>query len=230
MVKSGYLPWIILAVVGLVVMSVVTTGALQKTPFLTDATSEVETSRAQSLAHARENHFVAPRQLADSNAMIDRAVNDFRAVDQDGRSLDWNELSGGRPVVLVFVKHGCPCSGTFEPFFQRVERLYHGVVRFADVIDGPTESAPQHAAEHQTPYPVLSDPERGLIRRFQAKNGGYFVLLTPNGVIDGCWPGCSRETLQELGRRIAQRVGLEERPLDVFEMPRALTTGCPFGS
>ena len=56
------------------------------------------------------------------------------------------------------------------------------------------------------------------------------VLLTPGGVIDGFWPGCSADTMRQLGRRVARLAGVEERPLDVSVMPASLTTGCPFKS
>jgi hypothetical protein len=53
-------------------------------------------------------------------------------------------------------------------------------------------------------------------------------LLTPGGVIDGFWPGCTAATMQELGRGIARLTGIGERPLNVSGMPGPLTTGCPF--
>ena len=54
------------------------------------------------------------------------------------------------------------------------------------------------------------------------------ALVTADGVIDGLWPGCSADGMSELGRRIARLAGVAERPLDVSDMPGALTTGCPF--
>ena len=58
--------------------------------------------------------------------------------------------------------------------------------------------------------------------------GCHVVLLTSGGVIDGCWPGCSASTLQQLGRRIARLAGVAERALDVTDVPASLTTGCRF--
>jgi hypothetical protein len=223
MVKTQYLPWAILAAFGGVAVVLWTSGTF-------GATRPGPRGAAAGPDHAREKHFVSPRQLADSNAMLNRVVDVLGVAGSGGLRPGWDELSGGRPVVLVFIKQGCPCSVEFEPFFQRVERLYRGVVRFAGVIDAGETAVRRYAAEQHVPYPVLADPERHIIRRLRAENGGYFVLLTPEGTIDGFWPGCSAEGMRELGRRIARRAGLEERPLDVSGMPGPLTTGCPFGS
>jgi peroxiredoxin len=176
----------------------------------------------------RTIHYVTPRQVLDANAMVRSAVNDVSAVDQGGTRRDWAALGGGQPVVLVFARKGCPCNAQFEPFFQRVERLYQGKVRFAAVIDADVEEARSYQAELNVPYPVLADPDRELIRRFKVENGGYVVLLANDATIDGAWPGCSADGLRELGRRIARLSGVDERPVDTRDMPRALITGCPF--
>jgi peroxiredoxin len=180
--------------------------------------------------HRRVKHYVTPRQLAASNTMVNRSVADLKFLGADGRSLGWEGLSGGRPVVLVFIKDGCPCSVEFEPFFQRVEKLYRREVRFAGVIDASLASARRYAKEQRVPYPVLPDPEHRIIRRLKAENGGYVVLLTRRGVIDGFWPGCTTDTLRLLGRGIARLAGVAERPLDVSGMPGSTITGCPFES
>ena len=180
-------------------------------------------------AKEAQTHYVTPGQIADSNEMVHGVIDGLEAVASDGRRLSWAEISGGHPVVLVFVKDGCPCSVEFEPFFQRVERLYRGAVRFAGVIDGDVEAARVYATEQHVPYPVLADEKRTIIRRLQAKNGVYMSLLDKDGTIVGYWPGSSADTLRDLGRRIANLTGVAEQPLDVTGVPNVLTTGCPFG-
>lgn len=173
-------------------------------------------------------HYVGPEQLAQTNSMLDLVVKDIEATASDGRHLGWSELSGGLPVVMVFIKNGCPCSIEFEPYFHRVEEAYRGVVRFVGIIDADVTSARRYASEQHVPYPVLADAERKIIRRFRAKNGCYVAVLTADGVIDGYWPGSSEDALRELGQRIAKSTATAERPLDVSGMPKALTTGCHF--
>jgi len=176
----------------------------------------------------REIHYVTPAQVFATNAMSGREFADLTAETPEGDRLDWKTLSLDLPVVLVFVKQGCPCNVEFELFFQRVERLYRGRVRFATVINGDAAAARAYASQLAVPYPVLPDPEGHLIQQFQARNGGYFVLLGRDGVIDGYWPGCSADSLRDLGRRIARQASVGERSLDTERMPGPLLTGCPF--
>jgi hypothetical protein len=116
----------------------------------------------------------------------------------------------------------------FEPFFHRLAGRYRDVADFAGVIDAGADTALAYATTNKTPYPVLADPDRAIIDRFEAKNGGYVALLRPESTIDALWPGCSAEMMRELGRRIAELGGVRERSIDVTGMPGALTTGCPF--
>jgi peroxiredoxin len=219
--RSSWTPWVIL-----VLLACLTPGWRLVRP----AQPDVTRTPAGSLQGrtARVVHYVTPRQVVASNARIAQKLAELAAKGHDGAPRDWRGLSAGQPVVFVFVKEGCPCNVDFEPFFQRVEQLYRGSVRFAAVIDGDVEAARAYADALKVPYPVLADPEHALIRRLGAENGGYVVLLAGDGTIEGFWPGCSADGLRDLGRRIARLVGIDERPLDLAGMSRPLITGCPF--
>jgi peroxiredoxin len=222
------IPWIMLAAGGGLLILLWATGP-RRTTADTAGRSQPATRQPD---HASEKHYVSPRQLADSNSTVQRQPGDFcanfLATAQDGQRMEWDDLSGGQPVVLIFIKAGCPCSVQTEPFFQRVEKAYAREARFAGVIDAGTEGAARYAVNQGVTHPILADPERQLIDQFGAKNGIYVVLLTRDGVIDGFWPGCSADTMRQLGRRIAGLTGVEERPLDVSGVSASLTTGCPF--
>jgi hypothetical protein len=118
----------------------------------------------------------------------------------------------------------------FEPFFHRLEERYRDVADFLGVIDADADLARDYAGINLVPYRVLADPERTIITRFEARNGGYVALLKSGGEVDTLWPGCSVEMMRELGRHIAALGAVAERPVDVSEMPKVLRTGCPFSS
>ncbi len=176
-----------------------------------------------------KKHYVTPAQLVESGALADRNVQSFSAAARDGTVFTWSGMSATRPLVLVFIRQDCPCSVEFEPFFHRLACRYHDVAEFAGVIDAGADAALAYASANKTPYRVLADPDREIIRRFGAKNSGYVALLRPRGAIDTVWPGCSGEMMRELGRRIAELGAVAERSIDVAGMPGPLTTGCPFG-
>lgn len=222
---QGALPWIVIATCASVTGAI---GWLDPSGIAEGALHDPARATPPSSA-GRTPHYVAPSQLLESNAMLERAIDGLDAVASDGRHLSWGEISGGLPVVLVFIKSGCPCSIDFEPYFHRVEQVYRGFARFVGIIDAGVDGARRYATEQHVPYPVLADADKKIIRRFGAKNGCYVSVLTATGVIDGYWPGSSVEALHELGRRIAKLAGIEERPVDVTGMPNALTTGCHYG-
>jgi peroxiredoxin len=159
--------------------------------------------------------YVTLTQLQESSALI-------------GRPMAWTALSGGRPVLLVFIKNGCPCSVEFEPYFHRLHEAYGGTVRVFGVIDGDDSTAQQYAVTNSVPYPLIADPDERLIRRFDAKNGGYAALLDAAGVVVGFWPGFSQDAMTDLGHRMSGLAGVGERPIETAGLPKKLTTGCPF--
>jgi peroxiredoxin len=179
---------------------------------------------------AVEKHFVTPDQLVECGALAERRIEPFSAVAHDGARFAWPAAGGARPLVLVFIKRGCPCSVEFEPFFHRLEEQYRDAANFVGVIDADADLAREYAAANKVPYRVLADPDRAIVTRFEAKHGGYVALLGVDGHLDTLWPGCSAEMMRALGRRIAALRALAERPLDVSDMPKILTTGCPFAS
>jgi peroxiredoxin len=197
--------------------------------WLTEQATDASFSRRRaSSAPAAQKHYVTPAQLAGSGALTGRQVPSFSAVAGDGTPFLWPGTSGDRPLVLIFIRRDCPCNVEFEPFFQRLAGCYRDVAEFAGVIDGGADAARAYAAANRTPYRILADPFRAIIKRFEAQNGGYIALVRPPGVIDTLWPGCSGEMIRELGRRIAELGAVKERAIDVAGMPGALTTGCPF--
>jgi hypothetical protein len=192
--------------------------------------SEVPAREVIPAKPAVEKHFVTPDQLMECGALAERRIEPFTAVAHDGAQFTWPAAGLARPLVLVFIKRGCPCSVEFEPFFHRLEERYHDAADFIGVIDADVGSARAYVVANKVPYRVVADPDHTIITRCEAKHGGYVALLGVNSQLDTLWPGCSAEMMQALGSRIAALCALAERPLDVSDMPKVLTTGCPFAS
>ncbi|MFM7148362.1 MAG: peroxiredoxin family protein [Gemmataceae bacterium] len=222
------LPWILLIVLICTVLMNWTVAIRTEGPSGKEIPETESPAKSPGVVHGRERHFATPRQLADSNGMVEMALRDIRVQLHTGAWQTWDELSNQRPVVLVFLKKDCPCNEEFQPFFQRLENLYHGQVRFFGVLDGDIDAAARFARDNRVPYPIVADPGQQLIRTLKAENGGYNALLNSKGVITAFFPTCSADSLTALGGHIARLVGLPEKHLDVTGMPGALTTGCPF--
>jgi peroxiredoxin len=181
-------------------------------------------------------HYVTPRQLTSTAALAATTVSVLTATTDSDQRFTWPAPDDRRPLLLVFIKKGCPCSVEMEPFFHRLAHAYGDVVHFAGVIDADVNTAQRYAEASATPYPILADEAQQIIHRFQAENGAYVALValheTPGAqgapAINSIWPGCSAEMFIQIGRRIAAAAGVAERPLDASGLPSAPVTGCPF--
>jgi peroxiredoxin len=175
-----------------------------------------------------DRHYVTLDQLAETSCAARRSMADLQAVAHDRGAVSFAELSGSQPVVLVFVKHGCPCSVEFQPVFNRLSRAFDGRVQVVGVIDGTVEVARMYALTNDVPYSILADAERAIIGRLEVKNAAYVALLAADGTVHSIWPGCSASMLQDLCRKVAALSGRSIDPIEFPEMPAPLTTGCPF--
>jgi peroxiredoxin len=222
--KRSYLPWLSFGVLASLGGAAWLTGVSPSRP----ATAAVGGLSSSGRVASEEQHFVTPEQLAESASGSHGCVQFASAITAEGSRTSWRQLSAGRPLVVVFLRDGCPCSVKFEPLFQRLARAHHSHVQFVGVIDGDVETARRFACANHVPYPILADADKSLIRLFQAKNAAYVALVDRNGFVDTLWPGCSADMMRELNARAANLAGVAEPPFDARDMPGPLTTGCPF--
>src|SRR5437868_15353144 len=78
---------------------------------------------------SQERHYVTPRQLTATGVLAGMPVALGTATDHLGKTVLWSDLTADRPLVVVFIKDGCPCNVEFEPFFHRLIAIYDGLVR-----------------------------------------------------------------------------------------------------
>jgi peroxiredoxin len=175
-----------------------------------------------------EEHLVTHEMQAASDAMADRPAPGFVAESHDGKTIDSDRLVGDRPVFLVFIKDGCPCSSSAEPFFARLHASYGDRASFLGVIDGDAEVANRWVVAHDTPYPVLADAGLKIVRAFEVQNSAYVVLIDREGQITAHWPGYSEAILREMSAQLASLTGRSEAEVGAEEAPELPYSGCPF--
>jgi len=175
-----------------------------------------------------QKHRVTPKMLVSSSLRSERPAPPFSALGNDGRTYVLNDLLKSGPIVLVFIKEGCPCSDAADPLFVSLHSAYEGRVRFFGVINGDRRVASKWTEDHGTTFPILADPGLAIIHAYGAESSAYVALIAPDGRIDKLWPGYSAEMLQELGRRMAGLAGQKEVPFTGVDAPNELYSGCPF--
>jgi peroxiredoxin len=173
-------------------------------------------------------HPVTTAMTDNARAMSGRRVTTQSAIGSDGRTHAPQDEARGRPVVLVFIRDGCPCSESAEPYFQRLQAAYGERASFLGVIDGDLAMAREWATRHGTSYPILADFERVIIGDCGAERSAYVMLVAPGGTVEAVWPGYSSEMLAEVGARLARITGQAEVALDAEGAPAELVSGCPF--
>jgi len=93
-------------------------------------------------------------------------------VGLDGKPVDPLTASGGKIVVLVFVRTDCPISNRYAPTLQHLSTEYADKAKFYLVYPDSSESAAtieKHLAQYSYTLPALRDPKQSLVKLAQVK-------------------------------------------------------------
>ncbi|WP_165067820.1 peroxiredoxin family protein [Paludisphaera rhizosphaerae] len=172
-------------------------------------------------------HLVTKEMADASRAMVSRPAPPFVASALNGDRVELAERLRRGPVVLTFIKAGCPCSEAAQPFFNQLDKAYPGV-EFLGVVDVEGGPAQRWAERLRIAYPMLTDPDLKIVRDYGVENSAYVVVIDRQGRIVKHWPGYSTGMLRELGATLAALSGTAEQPLDVSQAPDEEYSGCPF--
>jgi peroxiredoxin len=180
---------------------------------------------AQSL---REKHKVTSAMLSAAEKVEGHVGIPFQAADANGELHSLHELATSSPLVLVFIKDGCPCSSAAQPYLNRLYEQYGSVCRFAGVIDVDAAKAKEWGDTNHVRFPILEDSNLAIVHRYEVSNSAYIALIAPGGHIEKMWPGYSADMLHELGHRIAQMTRQPEQIVFASGAPNELYSGCPY--
>ena len=176
----------------------------------------------------RVKHDVTPEMEFASQRMEGKPAPDFAAI--DGQNLQHRlamELIRG-PVVLVFIKDGCPCSIAAQPYFDRIAQAYSGTVQFLGVVDGSPEVARAWGEKYHVTFPILADPNMEIVSDYNVDSSAHVAFVKQDSTLTRLWPGFSKAMLAELNVIIATTTYSRLRAVNLVDAPTELTTGCPF--
>ncbi|WP_422927923.1 peroxiredoxin family protein [Singulisphaera sp. PoT] len=176
----------------------------------------------------KETHRVTPAMLESSNKMASQAAPGFDSQATDDRSYRLEALIQEGPILLAFIKDGCPCSTAAQPYFNRLHDAYGTSLKFFGVFDGSVSKAKAWAAENKVRFPILADPELKIVRAYKAENSAYVALVSKGGTIEKLWPGYSSEMLKDVSLRLARLADTDPKPIDTTDSPDEMLSGCPF--
>lgn len=188
----------------------------------------ISQSGAAVVASEPDKHKVTPEMLSAAETYSDSKAPTFRLNDSEGVTQDLDALLKDGPIVLIFIKDGCPCSVSAESYFNNLHALYGGRLRFLGVIDGDAAKARRWAAVQGVPFPIVPDPHGELTREYGVTNSAFVALIEPSGKINSLWPGYSSSMLKELNHRATSLAKIKEEPFETSDAPEDLYSGCPF--
>ncbi|MES2793428.1 MAG: redoxin domain-containing protein [Planctomycetota bacterium] len=132
-----------------------------------------------------------------------------------------------RPLVVVFILPGCPCSEDYEPYTHELFTAYGPVAEFVGIVAGSPEEAEKWHRDHRTPFRVLADPDRAIAKSYGAERSAYTAFVLNGQTVEHLWPGYSDSMLREVGAKLAVTAKISEKKLEFAGAPKKLTSGCP---
>lgn len=127
----------------------------------------------------------------------------FKATGTDGKTHTLASLSKDRPLLLYFIKDGCPVNHRALPFYKQVSAAYKGKVNLVGVINTNLADYKKWQAEYKTSFVSLLDPDLKMIEAYKAVASPWAILIGRDGKIIKEWPGFSKGELEEMNRAMA---------------------------
>lgn len=172
-------------------------------------------------------HPVTAAMVSATAACEGKPAPLFEARTWDGRPLRLRDLLG-KPVVLIAVKDGCPCSYESQPYFNQLAHGYEERAVFLGAIQGDAALAKKWMSDLEVPYEVAPDPDKKLLKAYRAPRSVYVTLIGKDGIVLRMWPGWSKAMLEEMNRLIAAETGATPVNLNLAGAPIKPNSGCEF--
>ena len=169
-------------------------------------------------------HPASPSDLQAVNQHIGQNVAVASLERMDGQAAVLGSLQSGKPLVLVFFSHNCPCSLEFSTYFTFAMEVSKEKATWAFVFADTHDQIGKFVKESGFPLPVFRDPEARLSRSLGVSKSGCFALVNADGTVIAIWPGVSSEGLKDLLTRL--QISPSRLP-SLPTIPQSPTAGCP---
>ncbi len=183
------------------------------------------------LGCAPGNEVASGRQVETPSSVI--VWDDM--IDINGRNLELFS-AGFSPAAIIFILPDCPICNSYIPEFNRLHEQFasRGVPIILVHADPATTSdqARDHAREYNIACPVVIDPDRTWLNRFEPATAPEAVVFSPKspllyrGRIDDQYAGLGKRRMVVTSHdlRDALEAILAGKPV---REPRTEAVGCP---
>jgi peroxiredoxin len=112
-----------------------------------------------------------------------KAAPEFSAIGTDGNNYTLAKLASDRPVVLYFIKIGCPVNARAIPHFNNLASAYGDKAVLVGVIDGSVSDARDWKKENAAPYLILADQDEKIIHAYGAQASPHVALVKDGKIV-----------------------------------------------
>jgi peroxiredoxin len=120
----------------------------------------------------------------------DDVVPSFSAQDINGDEVTVNYAPGEPHTVLLWFGSTCSSCESNIDFWIRMHRSHASdALRFLGIFIGGPAAAREYVSERRIEFPVLCATDRYLVDVYRGHILPQTMLIAPDGVIEGVWPG-----------------------------------------
>lgn len=148
------------------------------------------------------------------------AAPDFSAAGTDGKTHTLKSLTAKGPVVLYFIKIGCPVNQRAIPHFNNLAKTYKDKATLIGVINGDMKAAKKWAEQNKSPINLVVDPDQKIIRSYQAVYSPWAVLVGKDGKVTKTLEGGSKAELTVANKFMADAAKVAVADLNFDSAPR----------
>lgn len=145
---------------------------------------------------------------------------EFTATGSDDKEHSLKSLSEKGPVVLYFIKIGCPVNHQAAPHFKKIYDTYGKDTNLVGVINGSPADAQAWKKEYKADFLILADPDHKIIRKYGAQYSPWAVSVE-EGKLSNIWEGGSPAELKLINEAVAKQTKKD--------VAKLVWTGAPSG-
>lgn len=143
---------------------------------------------------------------------------EFSTLGSDGKTHTLSALSKGGPVLLYFIKIGCPVNHRAIPYFEKLRKAYQGKATIVGVIDGSAADAKEWLKTYKSDMRLLLDPDLKIVRSYDAQYSPWAVAVD-KGKVSNIFEGGSPKLLQQMNTFMATAAKMPREKLDFAGAP-----------
>jgi len=157
----------------------------------------------------------------DAGASADLNMNApaFSATGTDGKTYTLQSFLEKGPVVLYFIKEGCPVNHRAAPYVTKLTGAYGEKANVVGIYNGDVSSARAWAKEYKAEYTILADPQYKVIRSYKAHYSPWLVAVGKDSKITNVFEGASPASLAKVNSLVASAAGMKLASIDFSGAP-----------